>query len=551
MLSNAKDFVGTLAREMGKPLFEKMKSGLGSILQWAQKVKDNGQLAEWMARVQQYAGIAWNAIVFAGGNIVTAFKGVSAGVRTAYGWIKWIFDSIAEQAGGKAMTTATTIGGVLVDSFNSFRDAAKPVMEWLIDKGLPAVQNALVAIGVVAIDTASFFVDNWSWIGPIILGLGISFGALGVKILAVSAYTKLAAAATRVWTAVQTAWTAVMSANPIYLILVAVGLLIAGIILLVKNWDAVSAWLLEIWGSIKDGAISIFGAIGDWFVKWGGIIWDAITQSVGAVATWIGDKWNWIKESAVTVFSFIGDFVNGVWEGLVSGLDTAWNGIKKGFTTGVQFIVDILNGMIDKINSALDIKLPDWLGGKEFAINIPNIPDVDPRTDGSHATGLTRVPFDGYTATLHRDERVLTAAESRRYNTTTAGFQQPMLDTRQLASMITAAIPSQEIQQQTQAITYNVQAQIPAQRFAGALETDNGDNNNQRYEKALTGAQGPQTTTKSNQPINIEQLVGSVQIVAAPGDDGEDLYTKFINELYRRVKEGVNVLRAAGLEELL
>ncbi|MGX7004129.1 phage tail length tape measure family protein [Caballeronia sp. KNU42] len=33
--------------------------------------------------------------------------------------------------------------------------------------------------------------------------------------------------------------------------------------------------------------------------------------------------------------------------------------------------------------------------------------------DGSHATGLYRVPFDGYVAELHRDERVLTAAEAK------------------------------------------------------------------------------------------------------------------------------------------
>lgn len=575
MMSNAKDFVGTMAREMGKPLFDKMKVGLGELLTWTQKIQDNGQLAEWMARVQRYAGTAWNAIVTAGGYIVTAFRVVSAGVQTAYGWIKWIFDSIAEQAGGKALTTAQTVGDRLVSSFNAFRDAAQPVLQWLIDTGLPVVQDALVAVGVAAIDaaswmidhlgpvqeflvdigaaaveTAGFFIDNWSWIGPIIIGLGISFGALGLKVLAVAAYTKLAAAATRIWAAAQVAWTAVMSVNPIYLILVGIGLLIAGIILLVKNWDTVSAWLLNIWGIIRDAAISFFSAIGDFFVTWGGIIWNAITTAVGAVVGWMADSWNSMRDTAVEVFTFVGDFIKGIWDGLVTGLDTAWSGIKSGFTTGVQFIVDILNGMIDKINSALDIKLPEWLGGKEFAISIPHIPDVAPQTDGSHATGLTRVPFDGYTATLHRDERVLTAAESRRYDPT-ASLYQPLMDTRQLASMISAAIPSQEVQQQVQAVTYNVQAQIPAQRFAGALEAESGNDNTQRYEPVLTSGQGPQTTAKSNQPINIEQLVGSVQIIAAPGDDGEELYEKFMEILYRRMKEGANVLRAAGLEGLL
>jgi hypothetical protein len=38
-----------------------------------------------------------------------------------------------------------------------------------------------------------------------------------------------------------------------------------------------------------------------------------------------------------------------------------------------------------------------------------------PTVNGSHANGLASVPFDGYIAELHRDERVLTAAENRSY----------------------------------------------------------------------------------------------------------------------------------------
>ncbi|MGL5583383.1 MAG: hypothetical protein ACRDCE_20845 [Cetobacterium sp.] len=38
--------------------------------------------------------------------------------------------------------------------------------------------------------------------------------------------------------------------------------------------------------------------------------------------------------------------------------------------------------------------------------------------DGSHRNGLTSVPFDGYVAELHKGERVLTAEESKAYNST-------------------------------------------------------------------------------------------------------------------------------------
>lgn len=53
--------------------------------------------------------------------------------------------------------------------------------------------------------------------------------------------------------------------------------------------------------------------------------------------------------------------------------------------------------------------------------------------DGSHASGLERVPFDGYRAILHRDEAVLTAGEAKLWR----GEQS---QNGQLASMVAAAV---------------------------------------------------------------------------------------------------------------
>lgn len=45
--------------------------------------------------------------------------------------------------------------------------------------------------------------------------------------------------------------------------------------------------------------------------------------------------------------------------------------------------------------------------------------------DGSHATGLDYVPWDGYIAQLHQGERVLTAAEAQTLDTLTGGYAAP------------------------------------------------------------------------------------------------------------------------------
>ncbi|MNV45163.1 hypothetical protein D3C71_1369500 [compost metagenome] len=60
----------------------------------------------------------------------------------------------------------------------------------------------------------------------------------------------------------------------------------------------------------------------------------------------------------------------------------------------------------------MNVELPDWMGGGAVGVTIPTIPTIN----GSHADGLGNVPFDGYIAELHKDERVLTAPENKAYS---------------------------------------------------------------------------------------------------------------------------------------
>ena len=69
--------------------------------------------------------------------------------------------------------------------------------------------------------------------------------------------------------------------------------------------------------------------------------------------------------------------------------------------------------------------------------------------DGSHASGLDYVPFDGYIAELHRGERVLTAAQNAEfaaYNASVAALSKPL-------SALTSAPASSQAVSQRQSIT--------------------------------------------------------------------------------------------------
>lgn len=79
----------------------------------------------------------------------------------------------------------------------------------------------------------------------------------------------------------------------------------------------------------------------------------------------------------------------------------------------VQTTMSIVEEAMADVNKQLVAMLWNVLqleaGGLDVTVAIAG-------TDGSHQAGLNRVPYDGYTATLHKGERVLTAAEANDYD---------------------------------------------------------------------------------------------------------------------------------------
>jgi len=157
---------------------------------------------------------------------------------------------------------------------------------------------------------------------------------------------KLIAVATKVAAAAQWLMNIAMSANPIGLIIIAVAALIAGIILLVKNWD----W-------VKDKFLQIWGAIGSFFTS--------------------------IKDKMGLDMSALGEGIRNIWEGIVGFFQAIPSKIKQAFSTlkdimlaPFRFAIDgiqrAINWLIRQINK-IHVTMPGWLGGKTIGFNIPEI----------------------------------------------------------------------------------------------------------------------------------------------------------------------------------
>lgn len=102
-----------------------------------------------------------------------------------------------------------------------------------------------------------------------------------------------------------------------------------------------------------------------------------------------GELWGTTKEKFAGIKSSVSDFVQPaiIW---FDNLSTKWSNFK---------------------NSLTSFKMPGWVSSVGGAIS-GAASKLSGLVNGSHATGLANVPFDGYRAELHKGESVLTADQS-------------------------------------------------------------------------------------------------------------------------------------------
>lgn len=216
-------------------------------------------------------------------------------------------------------------------------------------------------------------------------------------------------------------------ANKIVLIMTAIALVA---VLVIKYWEPLKTFFISCFNKIKELAIACgvdFEQLKVVFSK----VKDAIGLAIQAIASlmqWLWEKMqpllNLIAEAIRICCSAwigyfqglltgVGDIVNGVVEVLGGIIDfivgvftgnwqQAWQGVVNIFTglfqgiTGIcksvmNGIIGFINGAIQGINKLGSFKMPDWLGGAQIGLNIPQIPMLYKGTDN----------WQGGTAMIH------------------------------------------------------------------------------------------------------------------------------------------------------
>lgn len=222
-----------------------------------------------------------------------------------------------------------------------------------------------------------------------------------------------------------------------------------------KLWDENFLWIKDIvayyfdliqrqFQAALDVIVEIFDFFanlfsGDWEGMWENvknivsIIWNLVVENIRSfldliigiivdigVSLWEAAKsaFNWIYEGFLEVWNFIMEWINKVIEDPVGTVlsigqklfdagknifNMLWDGLKSVWDSITSWVSDAIDWLVDKVTF--------WESESSKMQK-----DDDDEPDGSHRSGLSYVPYDGYRAELHKGERVLTKEENENYS---------------------------------------------------------------------------------------------------------------------------------------
>lgn len=249
----------------------------------------------------------------------------------------------------------------LNDLANSERFAG--FINTLID-GMYLFANALSWVFDIASSVGSFLYDNWSILGPIILGVAGALSVLAATLIVVRLWILLA-------TAAQWAYNAAMMANPI-------GLVIAAIVFLIGLFYAVIA-------SINHFAGTSISATG--------VIAGAFLAALSVIANMFIYVWN----VAVEVFATIYNIAATLSEGLVNLFSGDLGAIGRMFVQLGDNVLGILESIAKGIDFVFGSNLAGAVGGWRVSMeawSVENLGENKHKIDRMNASDFQLKTFD-------------------------------------------------------------------------------------------------------------------------------------------------------------
>lgn len=290
--------------------------------------------------------------------------------------IKDFFDNISQSDVMEGFKTAVDgVSGFVSDFGDHLGKAAdnlKAMKKW-------AQENKTVLEllgGAIAILTAAIVGYNIQQAiknaGGIVEIAQLALTAAGVAGLTIA--EGLHTAASTVAAAATTAFGVAMSflTSPVTLVILAIGALIAIVVLLVKNWDTIKEKAQEIWQKVvefftnlKEDIKNVFTKIKEKISE----IWNNIKASflkiVVNIVLWVKNKWQELKDKTSEIFNKVKETVTNIWNSIktkisdfVNKIKTTvtniWDNIKEKTSNVFNSVKETATNVWNKIKSAIE-----------------------------------------------------------------------------------------------------------------------------------------------------------------------------------------------------
>lgn len=305
--------------------------------------------------------------------------------------------------GEEAKNMGLILSGEVLDALNKTNDAIDRTKAQL--KGAAMELGATIATGLApVVEKLSGFVEKLiGWLQKLtpeqtnlIITIALVLAAVTPLLMIIGQISMGIGALLALAPALAAAFAFIIS--PIGLLIAAIAAVIVVSKLLYDNWDTIKAWAIAVWNNIVSAVTTavenIRNKIEEWITNADAKMQqfkETIRMKIEELKSQIG---GWIQTNLVDpALKKVAEFVSigkTVVDNIKQGISDAWQGLTEWF-----------NGIWDKLfknrKATVTVEEEDNTGG------------------GSHATGLDFVPFNGYSAILHRGEAVLTAGEAQRW----------------------------------------------------------------------------------------------------------------------------------------
>jgi TP901 family phage tail tape measure protein len=277
-----------------------------------------------------------------------AFKEQAEGVnKTGFGWdqLKIKMEVVAQRL-GDALAPAFS---KLVDLLGKVADTIQKAVSWFGNLPKPVRDVGVAFLGILAAAGPVLIVVGK--ILTIIPTLAKGFAAVKLALLAIT--------------------------GPIGLVIAAVGLLAAGAVLVVKNWDKIKEFFAGIWEKVSSffdtsigkiiGILNPFIGIPVFIIRnWEtvkvamGVLWGYLKEGFRVAFKMIYDAVKLYIDITIAVFKFLYDNAKKIFEAIADAVVGPWNWIKEKVSSIVSsvadFVIDKLLWLMDKISKIPIIK---------------------------------------------------------------------------------------------------------------------------------------------------------------------------------------------------